>query len=132
MTVRGAFSLNGLEQYLEQLAQAGQDVDAIAQKALAEAAEEVKAEMVKLAPEDTGELRNEISVEGPYQEGNFSYVLVGVRNADKSKRLAIKATVQEYGSTKQAAQSYVRPGIQRKKGTMRKALKNILTELGAA
>ena len=126
--MKGKLTLDGLSNYLEELAKAGQDIDAAAHGALEVGAEILEKEMIALVPKDTHHLESTIGVDGPHQHGNFSYVLVGVVNADKET--AIYGNVQEYGSSSVEAQPYIRPAFKRKKAAVMKAMKNHLQSLG--
>lgn len=57
-------------------------------------------------------------------EDSFAIVYVGPKAG--SKRNAIKANVQEFGSVKQAAQPYMRPAWEASQGSILDSIKNIL------
>ena len=132
MTTQGRFDLKGLGEWLEQLAQAGENVDQAAQETIAEAAVAVQEKMLNLVPIDTGNLYNHIQIDGPYQEGNFSWVDVGVihnigfTDADT----AIYGNVMEYGSARIAARPYIRPALKSSRGVVRDALKTVMARYG--
>lgn len=125
---KGQLSLKGLEAYLEDLAQAGKDVDAAAQKALLAGGEVLAAEMRVLVRKDTHHLEQTIGVSDPQQDGNFSYVNVGVITDDAET--AIYGNVNEYGSSSVEAQPYVRPPFRSKKAAAMKAMKASLESDG--
>jgi HK97 gp10 family phage protein len=128
MATKGSFTLTGLSAYIEEISSAGLNVDEAVQDVMVEAGAEVRDAMTAAVPVDTGNLQSHISVEGPKQEGNFSYVEVGVMNADKDT--AIYGNVIEYGSTRQAAQPYIRPTLKSKKSVIKKALIRVLEKYG--
>lgn len=136
MATKGTFSMTGLSDWLEDLARAGQDVDAVVQEVLMEGAAPVLAEMQRLVPVGSaaegdphpGNLRNHLAIDGPHQEGNFNYVDVGVIDADAET--AIYGNVQEYGSGHNAAQPYIRPAIKKHKSVIKKTLKAVLERYG--
>lgn len=128
MATKGQLSLNGLSGYLEDLARAGQDVDAAAKRALEVGAEPILDQMKKDVPKDTHNLENHLAVDGPHQDGNFVYVDIGVINADEDT--AIYGNVQEYGSSSNAAQPYIRPALKSKKGAAMRAMKESLKSEG--
>jgi HK97 gp10 family phage protein len=128
MSTTGKLSLNGLSKYLEELARAGKDVDAAARDALPVGGAPIVQEMQTLVPKDTHNLEEKIGVDGPYQDGNFIYVNVGVITDDKET--AIYGNVQEFGSSSVAAQPYVRPSFRSRKGAAMKAMKDFLKSLG--
>lgn len=128
MTTRGTFSLKGLDAYLEELAQAERDIDAIAPEVLMESGEEVKADMQRFVPKDLRNLENSIVVDGPHRDGNFHYVDIGVITDDSD--IAIYGNVQEYGSSSVAAQPYIRPALEKNKNIIRKTLKKLFERMG--
>jgi HK97 gp10 family phage protein len=128
MATSGRLEFSGLANYLEDLAQAGQDVDAAAQRALTKGAEEILPVMKALVPKDTHNLEDHLSIDGPHQEGNFSYVDIGIIDADKET--AIYGNVQEYGSSSAAAQPYIRPALKSKKAAAMRAMKESLKSEG--
>lgn len=112
MTTQGAINLKGLDQWLEDLARAGKDVDEAASKAILAGAEVIQLEMRVLAPVDTGNLREHIRIKGPIRDGNYHFVEVGVIHeiAFTDADTARYANAQEYGTSKMAAHPYIRPG----------------------
>lgn len=132
MTTQGSFTLAGLNDYFEQLARAGVDVDAVAAEVIAEGGIEMQAEMQSLVPIDTGNLYEHIQMDGPKQEGNFTFVDVGVIHvaSQTDAETARYGNVMEYGSATTAAQPYIRPALKRKKGVVKQAMQKVLTRFG--
>lgn len=132
MTTQGKFTLTGIAEYLEDLAKAAEDIDQVVQEVLMDAALDVQAEMRSLVPVDTGNLLAHIQIDGPHQEGNFSYVEVGVIHdiEHTDANTAIYGNVMEYGSARVAPQPYIRPALARKKGVIKIALKKALARFG--
>lgn len=132
MTTQGYFTLKGLEGYLEDLARVAENIDDPVQEVLIEAAVDVQEEMRNLVPIDTGNLYDHIQIDGPHQEGNFSYVMVGViHDASRTDAdTAIYGNVMEYGSARVAAQPYIRPALKKKKSVIKEALKKIFARYG--
>lgn len=128
MATSGRLELSGLANYLEDLARAGQDVDAAVQRALPKGADQILPEMKTLVPKDTHNLEAHLSIEGPHREGNFSYVEIGIITADKET--AIYGNVQEFGSSSVAAQPYIRPSLKSKKAAAMRAMKESLKSEG--
>lgn len=118
--------MKGMAEYLEAIAQAGLDVDAAAQRALVKGGEILKKEMIRLVPKDERNLEANIEIAGPFQDGNFSYVEIGVIDADEET--SIYGNVQEHGSPSKhiKAQPYIRPSIDGKKNAVKKAIKDSL------
>jgi HK97 gp10 family phage protein len=130
MTTRARFDLRGMAEYLEQIQQAGLDIDAAAQRALGKGGAVLETEMERLVPKDERNLEAHINIDGPHQDGNFSYVEVGVINADEET--AIYGNVQEYGSPSKniKAQPYIRPSIDRKRSAVMKEIRESLKAEG--
>jgi HK97 gp10 family phage protein len=129
-------STKGFEEYLENLARAGKDIDAIADHALAAGGEVLLAGMkrrvpVGKAPDDPhpGNLKRTLRIDGPHRDGNFHYILVGLVNANADT--ARYGTAQEYGTARMAAQPYIRPTIDEDKGKAGKAMLEVFKEAGA-
>ena len=130
MTTYAKLQLKGLEDYLEAIQQAGLDIDAASQRALRKGGAVLEAEMDRLVPVDLGNLKANIEIVGPFQEGNFSYVDVGVIHADAET--AIYGNVQEYGSPSKHinAQPYIRPAIDGKASAVKRAIRDSLKAEG--
>jgi HK97 gp10 family phage protein len=130
VTTRARFELKGLSEYLEALQQAGVDIDAAAQRALEAGGTILEAEMETLVPVDEGNLKAHIVMDGPHQDGNFSYVEVGVVGADE--KTAIYGNVQEYGSPSKniKAQPYIRPAIDGKRLAVNRTIRESLKAEG--
>jgi len=124
MATTGKLELSNLGKYLEDLARAGVDVDAAAQRALLAGAEPILAEMKVLVPKDTHNLEAHLGIDGPHRDGNFSYVEIGMMTGDKET--AIYGNVQEYGSSSVEAQPYIRPALKAKKAAAMRAMRNSL------
>ncbi len=132
MTTSAYFDLKGMAEYLEVLQQAGEDIDAAAQRALLKGGAILETEMEQLVPVDKGDLKAHVNIDGPYLDGNFNYVEVGVVNADAE--IAIIGNVQEYGSPSKniPAQPYIRPAIDSKRSAVLRAFRESLKAEGLA
>lgn len=128
MTTKATFSLNGIDAWLEDVARIEADIDQVAPEVLVSAGTQVQRTMQALVPVDTGNLQNHIVVDGPRQDGNFHYVEIGVIGADANT--ATYGNVIEYGSTRQAAQPYIRPGLARNRGAIKAALLEFFARFG--
>ncbi len=124
MPVRSRITTKGFAEYLERLAQAGKDIDAISGQALAAGGEILLEGMQKRVPKDTHNLESHLAVEGPSQDGNFVYVEVGLAR-DSDADTARYGNVQEYGSARTQAQPYVRPALDEDMGKARKAMREV-------
>ena len=132
MSTKTSFSLKGLEEYLEKIAEAGQDVDAAAQKALMEGAKVAQSGMQRRVRKDSHNLENHIQIDGPYQEGNYSFVDVGLINKKEftDAETARYGNSQEYGTSSMPAQPYIRPTMTGDKAKITQAMKQSLEEDG--
>lgn len=134
MTTQAKFDLKGLDEYLDEIQQAGKDIDAAAQRALEKAAPILRDEMQVLVPVDEGNLYEHIKIRGPLQEGNVHIVEVGViHQLDYTDaKTAEYGNVMEYGSPSKhiRAQPYIRPAIDRKRAAVRKAIRDSLKSEG--
>ena len=128
MATTGKLELSGLANYLEELARAGQDIDAAAGRALDAGAQPILAQMKVLVPKDTHNLEGHLTIDGPHRTGNFSFVEIGLVAADKET--GIYGNVQEYGSSSVQAQPYVRPALKSKKAAAMRAMKESLKSEG--
>jgi len=129
---KAKLDLKGFEAYLEAIAQAGKDVDASASKALLAGAQPVQAEMQALAPELSGNLKEHIQIDGPYQEGNYHYIdvgLIGKRSMTDADTMRY-GLAQEYGTSSMEAHPYIRPGKDRARAKSRAAMRESLEEDG--
>lgn len=116
MPIKTRITTQGFSEYLERLAKAGRDIDAVSDEALREGGEILLNGMRTRVPIDTHNLQQSLAVDGPKQDGNFHYVEVGLVNADAET--ARYGTAQEYGWSDHAGQPYIRPTLD---GDMAKA-----------
>ena len=123
MVCRASFTLKGLDEYLEKIAQAGLDVDQAAAHAVVAGGDVLVTGMVKRAPEKTGNLKRHLQRTKPVLEGNVTFILVGVLDGEylPDAKLATYANVQEYGSAHTPAHPYIRPTFDEDKSKMRAA-----------
>lgn len=126
MTTRGNFTIKGLDAYLEDLAQAGQDVDAVVTEVLTEAAPiaigQLQSNLRKTSEQWTGATADTLFSEVGH-EGNFIYIEAG---ADTGKDPA--GFFKEYGTTRQAAEPFVRPAFTWLRRTKLKAMMKAVME----
>ena len=137
MTTRGELSLKGLEEYLEDLAAAGEDVDQAAANALIAGGDVILPGMQELVAVDTGDLKDHLHRTEPVRDGNLTIVEIGVFDGENlpDAKLAKKANAQEYGYTRGGkhypGQPYARPGFDNKKRAALEVMKESLREDGA-
>lgn len=120
MPTKAKLTTTGFDKYLEKLVKLEADVDAATVAALAAGAEVMQKGMIKRAPEDTGNLKAHIKIKGPDSEGNFHVVEVGVIDADATT--ARYATVQEFGTPRRAAHSFIRATMDEDKRKIKYAM----------
>ena len=128
MTTRAKISTKGFEEYLEKLAQAGKDIDLSIHRALDAGADVGVAGMRRRVPKDTHNLERHIGKTEVKQDGNYSYIEIGILNADVDT--ARYGNAQEYGTSSMPAQPYIRPTMKEDAGKIKKAMKNSLIEDG--
>jgi hypothetical protein len=131
MPVKGIFSLNGLDDYLEKIAAAGIEVDEAVAQAMNESAPIVGDEMHRLLRASsetwTGATERTLFKTAAKREGNYTFVELG---ADTSRDPA--GIYKEFGVPRQAAEPFIRPAFANMRTRWRNAMKKILTELGVA
>jgi len=119
-------NLTGLQDYLEKLARAEREVDAAADEALAAAGPILFSAIQPLIPVATGDLFFHLRMNGPIRRDNehFLYVEIDIRERDEM----LKALAQEFGTPTQAAQPYIRPGVQAGRARARQAMKAVFEQ----
>jgi len=127
MTIRVKFATKGFEEWLERVAQAELDVDRVTAEALQAGGEVLLEGMLKRVPRLTGNLAENLSVDGPHQDANYHFVWVGL-NRDVDADTARYGTVQEYGAADTPAQPYIRPALDADMNKARKAVRQVFKE----
>lgn len=131
MTTRGSFTLTGLDKYLEDLAAASVDVDAVVAEIITDAApiaeDEMHTNLRQSSELWTGETAATLYSTDAQQDGNFTFIDFG---ADTSTDPA--GFYKEYGTTRQAAEAFLRPALKshRLKNYLRRAMKNVMERFG--
>lgn len=128
MAVKTKLETKGFEAYLESLAQAGRDIDAIADEALQAGGEILAGEMHRLVAKDTGDLDSHIEVSASKRDGNFHFVEIGILKPDGP--LARKANANEFGTSKMAAHPFIRPATDNKMSAARAAMRAVFKSKG--
>lgn len=129
--MRGTLTFKGLEDWMELLAESGENVDDAVTELLGETQPFIEGELVaqlrKISEEYTGETASTIEVSGVQQEGNYLFVEATVGGSD-----APQATYKEYGTTRQAAEPFVRPTFRghRLKNKLKEGMKAIMQRFG--
>jgi HK97 gp10 family phage protein len=129
MPSRGVFTLSNLEEYLEKIAAAGQDVDQACAEALEEAAPIVTKKMhedLRASSETwTGATDATIEQAQAQREGNYTFVEITAGGAP-----AEQAFYKEFGTARQAAEPFFRPSFTNRRHLWRNALKAALKARG--
>ena len=127
MTTRVKLETKGFEEYLERLVAASLDVDQAAAEALEAGGAVLVDGMKSRAPKDTHNLEEHIDQTEVKQDGNFSFIEVGVLKADADT--ARYANAQEYGwqSKKghRSGQKYIRPTLDEDMAKARRRMKEV-------
>lgn len=128
MTVRGKITTKGLEKYIEAVAEMGKDIDPVVDQALEAGAGVLLDGMKERVPKDTHNLENHLVVGQIRKSFDFHYIYVGLLFPDAET--ARYGTVQEYGSSKMAAQPYFRPTMDEDASKARTAMRHVLKAAG--
>lgn len=133
MPVRVKFSTKGFDEFLEQVRQMGKDVDQVTKEALQAGGDVLLDGMLRRVPRDTGNLADNLAVDGPFQDGNYVYVSVGVSTKADGETVRY-ATAQEYGwGPDHPAQPFVRPAMDEDMAKARAALREVFKrEIGGS
>jgi HK97 gp10 family phage protein len=125
MATKGIITTKGFEEYLENVARAGRDVDKSAQKALLAGGQVALDGMQRRVPKDTKNLEDHLDVMGPFQDGNYSYVEIGLQKDTDADTMRY-GNAQEYGTANMPAQSYIRATMSGDKAKIRQAIRESL------
>ncbi len=129
MPIKTRLTTKGFEEYLENIARAGKNIDVIADEALEAGGEILLDGMHRRVPKDTGNLDANLELMGPVQDGNFHYIDVGLGKGTDADT-ARYGNVQEFGSATTPAQPYVRPTLDSDMGKARRAMRDVFIESG--
>lgn len=108
MPIKTRLTTKGFEEYLEVLAKAGEDIDAISDEALAAGGKVLVEGMQRRVPKKTMNLMNHIKVTAPQRDGNVHYIDVGLVHGTDADT-ARYGGAQEYGTSDMSANPYIRP-----------------------
>jgi HK97 gp10 family phage protein len=133
MATQTNLKTNGFDEYLEKIARAGTNIDASVDKALLVGGVVIQEEMITNTPLLTGNLAEHIQIKGPERDGNYHSIEVGLihDSAFTDAETARYGNAQEYGSVKNAAHPYIRPGMKTGGPKATKKMKESLIEDGA-
>ncbi len=128
---KATMTFKGLEAWMEQLAESDKNIDDAVTELLGETQPFIENEMIsqlkKTSELYTGETASTIQVSGVQQEGNYLFVEASVGGSE-----APQATYKEYGTTRQAAEPFVRPTFRghRLKNKLKEGMKTIMQKMG--
>lgn len=132
MTVRYKFGVpKGLYQLMDDLQQAGVDVDLVADEMLTVGSGVILKGMKQRVPKLTHNLEHKLEVSAVQREGNRHFVLIGLVpgvDADTARY----GNVREFGSAKLPAQPYVRPSFDEDGSEAFREMKKIAIARGVA
>jgi HK97 gp10 family phage protein len=130
----------GIEEWLEAVVRAGQDVDAVADRMVEAGAEVIHQDLVNRVAVDTGALKSHLQQTGKgpvVREGNKHSIEIGLldlgrvmpaygtRGPRKGRkqypREFLYGIILEYGSSSMAAQPYIRPAFDNNRAKEREA-----------
>lgn len=124
MPIKSHFSTKGLEEYLEKIGRAGEKIGEVVDRALEAGGQVLVDGMLRRAPEETGNLKENIKMIGPETEGFVHFIEVGLHSGTDAET-ARYANVQEYGSADTPAHPYIRPTMDEDMGKARKAMRDV-------
>lgn len=127
MATRVKLDTKAITNYLEELVNKGKDIDQVVPKALKAGGEILLEGMKKRVRKDTHNLEEHLDMVGPYQDGNYHYVKVGLSQKADAET-ARYGNVQEYGSSSMEAQSYIRATMDHDGRKARKEVLNVVQE----
>ena len=128
MSIRFTIDTSGIEEFLEEIARLGKDIDQAAAEALKVGGDFLLDGMERRVPKDTHNLEKHLERTEPEQDGNYIFVVVGL-SKDSDADTARYGMAQEYGTSSMAAQPYIRPTIDHDMRKARIAMNEKLLEL---
>lgn len=130
--MKGVFELKGLDALLEDVAQAGEDVDQVVHDVLSEAAPVARDRMEEIlrntSEEWTGDTAKTLFAGPVQQDGNYIFFELG---ADIGKDAA--GLNKEYGNSRQIAEPFLRPSLtELRRSGIKKMLQAVFERMGIA
>lgn len=129
MPLKTRLTTKGFAEYLEKVAQAGRNIDQVADQALAAGGAVLVEGMRARVAVDTHNLQDHIKATEPAADGNFHFIEVGLP-AGTDAETARYGNVQEFGSSKMPAHPYVRPTLDSDMGKARAEMRRVFKESG--
>lgn len=128
--MKGSFQLKGLDAYLEEIQRAGEDVDKVVREVLGEAAPVARDRMEEIlrntSEQWTGATADTLFAGPVQQDGNFIFFELGADvRADEA------GLHKEFGTTRQAAEPFLRPSLTELRRTgIKMMLKAVFERMG--
>lgn len=127
MATRVKFDTKPIINYLEELVKNGKNIDLVVPRALKAGGGVLLDGMKKRVRKDTHNLEEHLVMDGPFQDGNYHFVRVGLSQKADAET-ARYANAQEYGTSSMEAQSYIRATEDHDLGKARKAMLAVIKE----
>ena len=127
--MRGKITTSGFDEYLERIQKAGRDIDAAIHEALKDGGAVAIEGMHRRVPKDTLNLENHLEATEPQQDGNYSFVLVGISKRANAET-ARYGYAQEFGTSSMQGHPYIRPTMDEDRAKIRAAIRKSLVESG--
>lgn len=129
---KATFELKGLDTMLEDIARAGEDVDKVVHEVLNEAAPVARDRMEEIlrstSEEWTGATAETLFAGPVQQDGNYIFFELGANVKQDEAGLH-----KEYGTTRQAAEPFLRPALTELRRTgIKRMLKAVFERMGIA
>jgi HK97 gp10 family phage protein len=129
MAVRAKLVTKGFEAYLEELVRQAHDIHAVTDEALEAGGDVLLDGRKKRVPKDTRQLEDNLSVMGPYKDGNFHFITVGI-DKDAPGEVHRYGLAQEFGTSNMPGQPYIRPTIDEDMTKARAAMRKVFKSKG--
>jgi hypothetical protein len=132
--MKATISLEGFEEYLEELVKAGKEIDLVAEEGLEKGADVFVGGMQRRAPHER--IRVAIRKSAMGRDGNKRYIYVGVLRGTEAEAARI-ANVWEFGGPGKktgrlhrviTARPFIRPSLRQDAGKARKAMVEVFQE----
>lgn len=127
--MKGSFQLKGLDAFLEDIANAGEDVDQVVRDVLTDAApiarDRMEAILRGTSEEWTGATAQTLFAGPVEQDGNYIYFELGAHVAEDEAGIH-----KEYGNSRQAAEPFLRPALtELRRAGIKKMLQDVFARM---
>jgi hypothetical protein len=133
VATRGSFEIKGLDGYLEDLANAGKDIDQVVTDVLTEARPVAEAELrtslLRTKQEGeiwTGELESTLDASDVQRDGNYVFIELSAGGPGVPQ-----AFHKEYGTARAPAEPYIRPAFRKlRQSKLKMMMKAVMQKFG--